>query len=189
MVNYLISLIFVFFSIGVVYSLNPIYNILFFILVILNSVVLLLVWLNSELLGFSLLIVYVGAIAVLFLFIIMMLNLKAFPKASLLHIPAHFLVGCFFFSELLSFLKSSFSSVLVSNCINNLFYIDSFTNIEIIGQVFFSNFLSLFLITGFVLLASMLVVIILTLNNNFFFDNEERTYIQLARSRIVQFFG
>ena len=59
----------------VIFAKNPIYSVLFLVLVFFNSVAILIL-MNAEFLGMIFMIVYVGAIAILFLFVVMMLNLK-----------------------------------------------------------------------------------------------------------------
>jgi len=90
----------------VVFSKNPIHSILFLILVFCNGCGL-LIFLNMDFLAMLFLVVYVGAIAVLFLFIIMMLNLKIikFRQSFLNYYYFGFLIFSFFFFEVIWFLN------------------------------------------------------------------------------------
>ena len=72
----IIGFIMVFFSIGIILSKNPVYTVLSFILIIVCISIYLIGFLQNEFLGLVLLIVYAGAIAVLFLFVVMMLNIR-----------------------------------------------------------------------------------------------------------------
>ena len=72
---YIFSTIIVLSCLGVVSSKNPVYSVLFLILAFINSAILFL-FLNAEFLAMLLIVVYVGAVAVLFLFVVMMLNVK-----------------------------------------------------------------------------------------------------------------
>ena len=72
---YIFSIIIVLSCLGVVSSKNPVYSVLFLILAFINSAILFL-FLNAEILAMLLIVVYVGAVAVLFLFVVMMLNVK-----------------------------------------------------------------------------------------------------------------
>ena len=72
---YLFSFIIILCSIGVISTKNPVYAVLFLILAFINSSILFL-FLNAEFLAMLLIVVYVGAAAVLFLFVVMMLNIN-----------------------------------------------------------------------------------------------------------------
>ena len=72
---YIFSTLIIISSIGVISSKNPVYSVLYLILAFLNSAILFL-FLNAEFLAMLLIVVYVGAVAVLFLFVVMMLNIR-----------------------------------------------------------------------------------------------------------------
>ena len=76
---YIFSSIIILSSLGVISSKNPVYAVLYLILAFLNSAILFL-FLNAEFLAMLLIVVYVGAVAVLFLFVVMMLNIKQEEK-------------------------------------------------------------------------------------------------------------
>ena len=76
---YIFSTIIILSSIGVVSAKNPVYSVLFLILAFINAAILFL-FLNAEFLAMLLIVVYVGAVAVLFLFVVMMLNIKQEEK-------------------------------------------------------------------------------------------------------------
>ena len=171
--------LFVFLGFGVFLSSNPVYNILFLILAVVNASFLLFC-LNVEFLGLALIIVYVGAIAVLFLFIIMMLNLKLIYDISYSILPLFFFIF-FIFAQFFLNYKSLFSYLSFLEINQNLFFIDSFRSLQIFGQAFFSSFLGLFLVAGALLLMAALAVIILVLNENLFVNNKD-VYTQLSRS-------
>ena len=76
---YIFSGIIILSSIGVISSKNPVYAVLYLILAFLNSAILFLL-LNAEFLAMLLIVVYVGAVAVLFLFVVMMLNINQEEK-------------------------------------------------------------------------------------------------------------
>jgi NADH:ubiquinone oxidoreductase subunit 6 (subunit J) len=66
----------IFLAIGIILSKNPVYTVLLFILIIVCIGIYLVGFLQNEFLGLVLIIVYAGAIAVLFLFVVMMLNIR-----------------------------------------------------------------------------------------------------------------
>jgi len=88
---------------------NPIYSILFLISVFFNSAILIILW-GADFLGLLFIIIYVGAIAVLFLFVIMMVNIKTTP---------------FFSNKLLSLILFFFFYYAVSCC---TFFMELFLN-------------------------------------------------------------
>ena len=87
---------------------NPVHSILFLILTFFNSAVLLFL-LNAEFLGLIFIIVYVGAIAVLFLFVVMMLNVKVIPADNTMYLPLIFIGSIFLFTQLYSFFQKGFT--------------------------------------------------------------------------------
>ena len=173
-------------SIFVFISTNSVYSVLFLILAFCNSSAILLLF-SAEFLGIIYVIIYVGAIAVLFLFVVMMLNTKNTKKISsdsylyLFAIFSFFLLGVFeiffFFDD---FIFDSFF-VFNSNGSSYEFFFDNLTNIDVLGQALYNYFLVCFLIAGFILLVAMLGAIVLTLNFNSSRKNELVSR-QLSRS-------
>ena len=147
---------------------NAIYSVLFLILTFCNMALLLLL-LGAEFFAFLLLIVYVGAIAVLFLFIVMMLNIKIEKKqkqASYI-LPLGILLT-FIFINIFSF---TFFNLDLLNTFNiNLYWLSwqleslNVTNIKVIGNVLYTNFSLLFLLSSLILLVSMIGTIVLTMH-------------------------
>jgi NADH-quinone oxidoreductase subunit J len=91
-------------------SLNPVHSVLFLILTFFNSSLILLL-INAEFLALTFVIVYVGAIAVLFLFVVMMLNLKIIPKESSFSSNfLFFLMGIVFLIQFFLFLENRVNS-------------------------------------------------------------------------------
>jgi NADH-quinone oxidoreductase subunit J len=139
--------------------------------------------------------VYVGAIAVLFLFVVMMLNIKVVP--SKLNIWPLFILGLLLFFTLLNqFLMSIninfehesnvlYLTYLWTNWIDkNITY----TNTEIIGNVLYTNYSFIFLMSGFLLLVAMIGTIVLTMHQRS--DVKKQAIaIQLSRNplEIIQF--
>nr|WCH57686.1 NADH dehydrogenase subunit 6 [Hypnea cryptica] len=155
-------------SFMVITSINAVHSVLFLILVFCNTSALLLL-LGSEFLSLMLIIVYVGAIAVLFLFVVMMLNVKVNPLAINRYsiIPIGFLIFFVLFNILsnsvteLDFINQPY---LILNLVNWVSETNFISNIEIIGNVLYTNYCILFLICGLILLVAMVGVIVLTMH-------------------------
>lgn len=158
-----------FLGLGAVYSgfmvisaINPVHSVFYLVLTFINTSLLLLV-LGVEFLSILFVIVYVGAIAVLFLFVVMMLNIKLIELIdnTTRYIPIGFIVGVLFLSVLssistLDFYKNlAISSTYISSIIP--------TNIELIGNVLYTDYFLLFIIASFILLVAMIGAIILTI--------------------------
>nr|AOX48922.1 NADH dehydrogenase subunit 6 [Gelidium crinale f. luxurians] len=147
---------------------NAVHSVLFLILVFCNVAGLLLLF-GAEFLSFMLLIVYVGAIAVLFLFVVMMLNVKV--NSSNLNLisltPLAFLILALFFYQFnltieeFNLTKISFNELRRISWITE---IDNISNIQVIGKVLYTNYSLLFLLSSLILLVAMIGAIVLTMH-------------------------
>ncbi len=151
----------------IVFSRNPIHSVLLLI-ILFFEVTFVLILFNIEFFSLLLILVYVGAIAVLFLFVIMMLQVKSEPFNSFYIILISFILILFYFFEnLFLFNKSNFFfGALHSLSIEVFFNLDSLKDIEVLGQVLFNYYPVYFLISGLLLLASMVGAIILIVDVN-----------------------
>lgn len=189
---YLENLLFYFFSsvsifcgLMVIGSKNPIHSILSLILVFCN-VAGLLILLEVEFLAMMFLVVYVGAIAILFLFVVMMLNIRLVELQENLvrYLPIGALIGFIFLVEI--FLVLDQNLVPAPNLNNIVAFVDwsseieNITNIEALGVVLYTHYFYLFLLASMVLLVSMIGAILLTLHHR---DDVKRQdiYRQVAR--------
>jgi NADH:ubiquinone oxidoreductase subunit 6 (subunit J) len=184
-------------SIFVILSKNPIFSVLFLILCFCNVSCILFLF-NFEFLPISFLVIYVGAIAVLFLFIIMMINLKLaeLSENQTQFWPLIIFLCCLFVFEMLTLFRLEFpfiqiydqsSSIFLLdfltnfnanfNYINSMFY---FSNIKMIAYALFNNYLYCFLFSGFVLLLAMVGAIVLTLQKQFV-TKTQNVYIQILK--------
>ena len=147
-------------------SRNTVYSVFFLILVFI-SVSVLFIMIGAEFLGMIMLIVYVGAVAVLFLFVVMMLNVgekKIIPpirKGFINNISVGSIVGAIIFLELLVVIggwkyKGSFISLSSSNFDQNI------TNTHALGNILYTEYIHLFQISGMILLVAMIGAITLT---------------------------
>ena len=162
---------------------NPIHSVLFLILVFCNAAGILFIF-NAEFLGLIFIIIYVGAIAVLFLFVIMMLRIKN-KEENISTVNSIFWILLFILIEyeLLQILGESFelSSVLLDSNFFLFLLLDNSNNIDILGQALFGYYLICFLLAGILLLIALVGCIVLTLK----FNNTEETQNvnrQLSRS-------
>jgi NADH-quinone oxidoreductase subunit J len=151
---------------------NPVHSVLFLIVVFIQSAIL-LIFLETEFLPLMFIIIYVGAIAVLFLFVVMMLDLKIkiekFKNNSEIFfsgIIEEFLVFLFFkeIYILTSLNFPSLKTLLFCNYYDWFIQFDNKTNIECLGQFLYTYYFFYFLIAGILLLVGMIGAIVLTLN-------------------------
>ena len=157
-------------SIMVISLANAVHSVLFLILVFCNVAALLLLS-GAEFLAFMLLIVYVGAIAVLFLFVVMMLNVRSNTyKASIWsNLPVSLFIFVAIFMQFICTVNLNFEFVeTVSNNLllwNNWIVENSSTNnIEVVGGILYTKFSFIFLTSGFILLIAMIGAIVLTMH-------------------------
>ena len=126
---------------------------------------------GAEFLGMIMLIVYVGAVAVLFLFVVMMLNVAQQENAwfqskkgnlqSSSHIPIGFLISTIIFFELVIVI----GGWKINPDLNNSLILSTdstLTNTHLIGSVLYTEYIHLFQISGMILLVSMIGAIVLT---------------------------
>ena len=167
----------------VVFSRNPVHSVLFLILSFFSSAGL-FVMLGAEFIAMILIIVYVGAVTVLFLFVVMMLNinLSVQQEGLVRYLPVGLMVGGILAIELLVVVTGDLSSVhnlgqQAPYATPNFADID---NTRALGQLIYTDFLLIFQIAGMVLLLAMVGAIVLTLRQR---DGVRRQVIatQLAR--------
>ena len=165
-------------SVFVLISNNSVHSVLYLILCFFHAAIILFLF-NVEFLGLTFLIIYVGAIAVLFLFVVMMLNVK---EDEIFISLQEFLIPFAFFIIFYYILKNTFSNWDLDNFYFYSFF-DDLTNTNIIGQLLYNYSLIEILIAGFILLIAIIGPVILTLN----FHNKKTvaSYRQLSRSENV----
>lgn len=186
------SLFYTFASITVLASLmvitvvNPVHSVLFLVLVFLGAAGMLFV-LQLEFIPLTFIIVYVGAIAILFLFVVMMLDIKVTSKANdfFKYIPIGGLIGTLFIFEVLQALNGSFAIPTDITSTNSFLSwmsaVDKITNIESLGQLLYTYYFIYFLIAGMILLVAMVGAIVLTLQFNKSVKNQ-LIFRQLSRT-------
>lgn len=154
-------------SLMILLSRNPIHSILYFILVFFNGSGLLLL-LGAEFLALVYVVVYVGAIAVLFLFIVMMLNVRVIEETEtqLKYLPVSLLFGFFLSYEFLGYIIDVKNFIKVYSVFDIASNNVDITNIEQIGILVFTVYYNVFLICSLILLLAMIGSIVLTLYHN-----------------------
>ena len=163
---YIFSLVAVLSALMVISARNPVHSVLFLILSFVNASGL-FVLLGAEFLAMILVVVYVGAVAVLFLFVVMMLdiNFVKLREGFLQYLPFVALLGIVLIVELgILFLTKSFSENSLSQFVQ-LPQINEVENTKLIGQVLYTDYFYLFQISGLILLVAMVGSITLTLRD------------------------
>ena len=149
----------------VVVSRNPIYSVLFLILAFFNAAALFLL-IGAEFIAMILIIVYVGAVAVLFLFVVMMLdiNIAKLRAGFLKYLPIGALIGAVLLAEIL-FALGVFGggSATIAALDQAGAHVGAVENTRAIGQVLYTQYFYLFQAAGVVLLVAMIGAIVLTL--------------------------
>ena len=170
-------------AICVVTSLNPVHSVLYLILVFsLSAGVLLL--LNAEFLAIVYVVVYVGAIAVLFLFVVMMLNIRMaeLTTRTVNYYPLAALIGIILFFEMYYVVSSDLPAEEVGiNYVDWGSTVQYSTNIEVLGEIIYTYYVYFFILAGVVLFVAMLGAIVLTLHHKAEVRRQE-IYKQVGRN-------
>ncbi|WP_377288324.1 NADH-quinone oxidoreductase subunit J [Rhizobium sp. SG2393] len=167
----------------VISARNPVYSVLFLILTFFNAAGLFLLT-GAEFLALILLVVYVGAVAVLFLFVVMMLDVDfAELRAGVMeYAPVGFLVGIVLAAELIIVVAGSvFSPEIAKTVSMPIPPLSERQNTQALGDVLYTHYVYFFQIAGLVLLVAMIGAIVLTLRHR---QNIKRQNIaeQVART-------
>ena len=149
-------------------SSNPVHSVLFLILSFVSSASLLFIF-GADFLGVLFIIIYVGAIAVLFLFVVMMLDVKTNTFLNTTYLFLFLFLSAFITLNIylnLNLIFLDFNFEIYKEFFNWEKYIDNLTNIGVLGQSLYNYFLSCFLLAGLILLIAMVGAIVLTLSLN-----------------------
>ena len=162
---YLFSFIMIASAFMVILSRNPVHSVLFLILCFFNSAGIFLI-LGAEFLAFILVIVYVGAVAVLFLFVVMMLDVefKSISSTVISYLPIGMTIGVIVLAELMLVLFTWKRDYSVTDNLS-ITADKQYSNTEIIGLVLYTDNILFFQLAGLILLASMIGAIVLTVNH------------------------
>ena len=149
-------------AVFVIGARNPVHSVLFLILAFFSSSGLFIL-MGAEFLAFILVIVYVGAVAVLFLFVVMMLdiNVTALRKGFLQYLPTGGAIGLVLLAELILVVNGwSLSPETIAPATTPI--IAGVGNTEALGRVLYTDYIYLFQIAGLVLLVAIIGAIVLT---------------------------
>ena len=163
---YTFSLIAIISAIMVTASKNTVHSVFFLILDFI-SISCLFIIIGAEFLGMIMLIVYVGAVAVLFLFVVMMLNVAQQKNQwfssteNSKHIPVGIIISVIIFFELIVVISSwKLNPDMITT--NSLTKSQTITNTHSIGSVLYTDYIHIFQLSGMILLVAMIGAIVLT---------------------------
>lgn len=161
---YMFSGIAILSAIMVIASKNPIHSVLFLILVFLNASALLML-LGVDFIAMLFLVVYVGAIAILFLFVVMMLNIRVLDEKISRYLPSGAFIATIFLVETFIILTHDLSVPAVNTPIlfNWEHTFNSLSNVETLGYLLYTHYFYLFFVASLVLLVAMVGAIVLTM--------------------------
>ena len=183
---YTFSIIAVVSAIMVTASKNTVHSVFFLILDFI-SISCLFIMIGAEFLGMIMLIVYVGAVAVLFLFVVMMLNVAQqknewfISEENSTHIPVGLVISTIIFFELIIVIggwkyKPDLFNSSNSNVLNKV------SNTHSLGQILYTDYIHIFQISGMILLIAMIGAIVLTFRQRE--GVKKQSYIkQISRER------
>ena len=162
---YMFAAIMVASAVMVISSRNPVHSVLFLILAFLNAAGIFMLA-GAEFLALILVIVYVGAVMVLFLFVVMMLDVDfaELKKGILQYMPMGIVVGLIFLLELLLVAGSAFVSPQLAAG-SAMPIASGISNTQALGEVLYTRYVFLFQGAGLVLLVAMIGAIVLTMRH------------------------
>ena len=183
---YVFSIIAVVSAIMVTASKNTVHSVFFLILDFI-SISCLFIMIGAEFLGMIMLIVYVGAVAVLFLFVVMMLNVAQQKnqwfagQATSKHIPVGLIISTLIFFEIIIVIGGWKYKPEIFD-INNSLANTSLSNTHSLGQILYTDYIHVFQISGMILLVAMIGAIVLTFRQRS--GVKKQSYIkQISRER------
>ncbi len=161
---YLLALVSVVSALAVITARNPVHSVLFLITVFFSAAGL-FVLMGAEFLAMLLVVVYVGAVAVLFLFVVMMLDVDfvALRQGFARYLPIGGFIGVILFIEIVLVAIAVAQHGVVK--FNQPLTPSPVTNAEAIGQVLYTDYVYIFQAAGLVLLVAMIGAIVLTLRH------------------------
>ncbi len=183
---YTFSLIAIISAIMVTASKNTVHSVFFLILDFI-SISCLFIMIGAEFLGMIMLIVYVGAVAVLFLFVVMMLNVAQQKnqwfagQSTSKHIPVGLIISTLIFVEIIIVIGGWKYKPEIFD-INNSIAQTSISNTHSLGQILYTDYIHIFQISGMILLVAMIGAIVLTFRQRA--GVKRQSYIkQISRER------
>ncbi len=181
---YLFSAVTIASAFMVIASRNPVHSVLFLILAFVNAAGLFLL-LGAEFLAMILVVVYVGAVAVLFLFVVMMLDVDfaELREGFLQYLPIGALIGVIFLIELVLVVGTwAIDPGLVGAPASAIPPADQVANTAVLGRVLYTQYFVYFQAAGLVLLVAMIGAIVLTLRERLGVRRQDIS-LQVARTQ------
>jgi NADH-quinone oxidoreductase subunit J len=181
---YLFSIVTIASAFMVIASRNPVHSVLFLILAFFNAAGLFLL-LGAEFLAMILVVVYVGAVAVLFLFVVMMLDVDfaELREGFLQYLPIGALIGVMFLIELVLVVGTwAVDPGLVRASVSTIPPADQVANTAVLGRVLYTQYFFYFQAAGLVLLVAMIGAIVLTLRERHGVKRQDIS-LQVARTQ------
>ncbi len=177
-VFYVLAVVTVASGVMVIASRNPVQSVLFLILAFFNSAGL-FVMMGAEFLAMILVIVYVGAVAVLFLFVVMMLdiNFSELRAGFLQYLPLGAIVGIILLAELILVFATGSIDIHVPKVVAVAMPpVEEVSNTKALGNILYTRYAYLFQCAGFILLVAMVGAIVLT----------HRRRVEVRRQKIAE---
>jgi NADH-quinone oxidoreductase subunit J len=177
----------------VIVSRNPLHSVLFLVTSFLSSSMLLFLFQN-EFLALFFLIIYLGAIAILFLFVVMMLDIKYRDlQTSRLYLPVGVLIGSTVLIEIFGAFSKVFSKNTNFNGHNHNPYmnwyetLDTLPDLYVFGQIFYTHYVLQILIAGLILYIAVIGVAFLTVKSAFekSAKRDQSIFRQLSRKNVL----
>jgi len=177
----------------VIISKNPLHSVLFLVMSFLSSSILLFLF-ENEFLALFFLIIYLGAIAILFLFVVMMLDIKHRDlQTSRLYLPIGVLIGITLFIEIQGVFSKVFSrNTNMSSLEHNLYLnwydnLDSLLDVYVFGQIFYTHYVLQILMAGLILYLAVIGVAVLTVKaaSHRGEKREQSLFRQLSRKNVL----
>ncbi len=175
-------------SVLVISAKNPVHSVLALVAAY-GATCGIMVILGVEFMALLFMIVYVGAIAILFLFVVMMLNIKLeeLKDNATRYVPIGFLIGFVFIVEVLLILESEiYFSFLPSSL--SFSFLNPPSNISVIGQVLYTDYWVWMIIASFILLVAMIGAIVLTLHHESSHVRRQDIFGQISSSSTLPLF-
>ncbi|BBE70746.1 NADH-quinone oxidoreductase subunit J [Oharaeibacter diazotrophicus] len=171
-------------AVMVISARNPVHSVLFLILAFVNAAGLFMLA-GAEFLAMMLIVVYVGAVAVLFLFVVMMLDVDfaELRQGFLQYLPVGMLVGIVFLAELLMVVGGfTFAPDAMTSAVAPIPDPTQVSNVQALGEIIYTRYVFYFEAAGMVLLVAMIGAIVLTLRHRPNIKRQDIS-VQVARTR------
>ena len=191
LINFFSALL-VFCAAMVIIFKNPLHSVLFLVTSFLSASIILFLF-ENEFLALFFLIIYLGAIAILFLFVVMMLDIKYRElQNSKLYFPAGVLIGSTLFVEIWGAVKKVFiSNSSTKDDAHNSYLnvydsLDSLPDISVLGQIFYTHYVLQILMAGLILYVAVIGVAFLTVRARTKHNKRDQSlFRQLSRRNIL----